>query len=96
MPDINLMEALLPLKDTDEDNITRWAAQYEVKLKRTGNGMYKVLNGCIKNIMFYPNNFKLMFQDGGKNSVITSLNEENIIALIKGDVPYKPTCEYKK
>jgi hypothetical protein len=71
-----------------EEELTAWFKKKKIKVKKTGEHQYKVLNGCHKNIMFYPTKFKLMFQDG-RNYVIECREERTLVGLINGDVPFK-------
>lgn len=68
--------------------IANWLARNKIEYVETANKQYKILNGCVPNIMFYPSTSKVMIQDGGKNYIIQT-TAENILATIKGDMPYK-------
>lgn len=93
MKKMTLLEALVPLEESKKDLIIQWAKQHNLLLTNKGPNQYKVQNGCIPNIMFYPTKLKLMFQEEGQNYIITSRNEEGILGLINGHLPYKKTGE---
>ena len=93
MLQMTLLEALAPLKESDTDLIIQWAKQHNILLINKGINAYKVVNGCIPSIMFYPTKLKLMFQEEGKNYVINSRNEEGILGLINGNIQYKKAGE---
>ena len=89
MPKLTLNDVTFATSSQFEDTLTNWAKQNKIKLQKTGENQYKILNGCIKNIMFYPTKWKLMFQTQVRNYVITSETEDSVVGLIKGDIDFK-------
>ena len=70
------------------DIIEAWLSGNGVKFKQTASQQYKILNGCVPNIMVYPSTSKIMVQDNGKNHIITT-TAKNILAIIQGDLAFK-------
>lgn len=77
------------LSPDDSITVETWAAQHKIELVMAGTGQYKILNGCIPNIMLYPRRMKLMFQTKGRNYVIDCTDDKNLVALIKGDLSFR-------
>ena len=88
----NLYLSFLPDQEKEKHLLT-WCKKYDIQLRKTATGHYKVLNGCIENIMFYPHKNKVMFQVDGKSHVITS-SIPNIVAMIHGTLPFKKDSRY--
>lgn len=82
---INLIDAATSIDA--EHQLLLWFKSHNITAKQTAYMQYKILNGVIKNIMFYPSRMKLMFQEE-RNYVITSNDEKTILALIKGDTKF--------
>lgn len=89
---ITLREAIMPKTET-EDNVLNWASQYGIVLERKGENQYKVWNGIIPNIMFYPSKLKLMFQDNGRSYVIILKDESEVVSFLMGDIDFKKPGE---
>ena len=89
-----LLEALLPLAEEDStDLVVEWGKLHDIQLTYKGTNQYKVHNGCIPAIMFYPTKMKLMFQENGKTWVIESKTEEGVLGLIQGHIAFKKPGE---
>lgn len=89
--DLHVM--LLSVNESEvKERIETWLTENEIEFHCTANMQYKILNGCVPNIMFYPSTHKLMIQDKGKNYVQTA-RSDTILAVIKGDIPYKKAGE---
>lgn len=75
-----------------EHQLLLWFKSHGIQVKQTASMQYKILNGIIKNIMFYPSTMKLMFQEE-RNYIITSRDESTILGLINGDINFKQVGE---
>lgn len=75
-----------------EHQLALWFKSHDLQAKQTAPMQYKIHNGVIANIMFYPSTMKLMFQED-KNYIITSRDERTILGLIKGDINFKKIGE---
>ena len=69
--------------------LKQWLKHHEIKGKVVNHNSIKITNGVIPAIHLYPEKMKLMFQEQGKQYIITSNEDSSIVALIKGDMPYK-------
>ena len=66
-----------------------WLKYHELQGKVINHNSIKITNGIIPAIHLYPEKMKLMFQEQGKQYIITSNEDRTVVALIKGDMPYK-------
>ena len=69
--------------------LEEWLKYHELEGKVINHNSIKITNGVIPAIHLYPDKMKLMFQEKGKNYIITSNEDSSIVALIKGDMPFK-------
>jgi hypothetical protein len=86
----DVLNKLLLNLDTDavECLIELWMQGQEIDFIRKGNMQYKITNGCVPNIMFYPSKHKLMIQVDGKNYIQTA-SADALIGAIKGTLPFR-------
>lgn len=73
--------------------LKKWLKYYELVGDIVSPQVVKILNGCIPSIHLYPEKMKLMFQEGGKNYIITSNEDSSIVSLIKGDMAFRRANE---
>lgn len=91
-----LLNNIILSPDYSDDNTTeleKWFTAHNIDATKLNVNTWRICNGVINYIMFYPTKFKLMFQDKGRNYIITSRKEETILALINGDIAYKKEGE---
>ncbi len=86
-----LHQITLSLHDTagKEFLLEEWLKYHDIQGKVVNHNSIKITNGVIPAIHLYPEKMKLMFQEQGKQYIITSNEDSTIVALIKGDMPYK-------
>lgn len=85
--DDELQQILLALGNVEE-KLELWLAANKLKYKRTAAMEYKILNGCEKNIIFYPEVNKINIQVDGVN-YIQEASSHVLLSVIKGDIPYR-------
>ena len=79
---------LNPDESTVEYLIELWMQGHELTFIRKGDMQYKITNGCVPNIMFYPSKHKLMIQVDGKNYLQTA-SADALIGAIKGTLAFR-------
>lgn len=75
-----------------EEKTLEILAKYGLTAKLTGSVQFKILNGCVKNILLYPTTRKLLIQVNGKN-YISQANFDTLYDLIVGNLAYKKEGE---
>lgn len=77
-----------PNEEAIEGMIELWLISYQIDFIRKGSMQYKITNGCVPNIMFYPSKHKLMIQVDGKNYIQTA-SADALIGAIKGTLAFR-------
>ena len=85
--DDELQQILLSLGNVEE-KLELWLTANKIKYKRTDTMKYKILNGCEKNIMFYPEANKINIQVDGVNYIQVAPSHV-LLSVINGDIPYR-------
>lgn len=82
------LNKILLLPSNVEQAIEDWLEENEITFERKGCMQYKITNGAVKNIMFYPSTHKIMVQEEGKNYIQTA-NSNALLGVIKGTLAFK-------